>query len=88
MNHWFWWQCCSLFQQLLSDVVTLRPRKTGGRDRDVQGTGRVAGVQMEQQTHIQPSFSSNSAVDLDQDPILSCKANRLMLLQIHSMNCE
>lgn len=75
-----------MFQQLLSDIVTLRPRQASGRDGDVGWAGWVAGVQMERQTHLRSSLSSNGAVNLEQDPILSYEANRLMLQQIHSMN--
>lgn len=70
MNHWLWRQGCRLITQLLSDVVTLSPRKTSGRDGDVRGKGGVTGMQMEQKADIHHTFFSNRAVDLDHKPIL------------------
>lgn len=60
-----------MLKQLLSDVVTLSPGKSSGRDGDVGGIGGVLRVQLEQQTDVLPFFSLSSAVDLYHKSILS-----------------
>lgn len=55
--------------------MTLSPRETSGRNRDVGGAGRIAGVQMEYHAHILTAVSFTAAVYLHHDPILSYKAD-------------